>query len=123
MRVNISVPPQENSYKLEGLKGDTPYLVKVSVGNSVGFGPATEISFRTLCLGCPATPTYIQAESVGSTRVKLTWEDLDVGQSVTEYRVHAIENGSQSEGVLFRFKPADVNRDGDQLSVEVTSYI
>ena len=111
------------SYMLEGLKGGTPYTAKISVGNSIGFGPAKEIKFFTVRPGYPAMPTFVRTSDVGSTSVKLSWTVVDVGRPYTEYCISAavVEEGGSSgaEGEVFTVDAKDVQVIGDEESTEV----
>ena len=107
---------------MEGLKGDTPYLVRVSVGNSVGFGPEKERTFVTLRPGYPGTPTSVQVIDVCPTSMKLAWEVVDIGQPNTEYCIYAIKEGSESKGELFTMKPEDVVVTDSKETAVVSSH-
>ena len=117
-----AVPLQKRSQKLENLKGDTSYTVKVSVGNAIGFGEERVALFRTLRPGYPATPTSLRAlpGEIGATRLRLAWEVLDVGELSVGYLIRAVEEGKEEdEGKLFTVDPDDVHVDGTTESAEV----
>ena len=125
--VPIAVPQHTHvmytsSYELEDLKGDTPYLIRVSVGNAIGlFGPETKRTFRTLHPTHPPTPTSVTISEIEATSVDLTWNVADVGRPYIEYRIHAIEprTGPVSGGTLYTFKPTDISRNGMEEKVKV----
>ena len=118
----ITVPPVTQSYQLNNLKGDTPYTIRVSAGNSVGFGPAKEWSFKTLRPGYPATPSSVRAQEVQATTVKLVWEVAEVGKPYTYYYISALVNGSVSKGQSFTVKSEDVRRSGLEETAMVGDY-
>lgn len=120
----ITVPLHTYTYssELPDLKGDTPYLIRVSVGNGVGlFGPETKLTFRTLHPTHPPTPTSVVISEIEATSVELSWNVASVGRPYTEYRIHALEpgSGSLSGGTLYTFKPADISRNGMEERVKV----
>ena len=116
-----AVPSQRRSHRLVDLKGDTPYTVSVSVGNSVGFGPEMTAYFKTLRPGYPATPTSVRPPvgGVGTTSVVLSWEVVDVGKPNTEYFVRALQSGVEGEGELFTVKPEQLDIDENTESAVV----
>ena len=118
-----AIPLQKRSQKLEGLKGDTAYTARVSVGNVIGFGKERVALFRTLRPGYPATPTSVRASlpgEIGATSVRLSWNVLDVGEPSVGYEIRAVEEGATEEdGKLFILKPEDVQVDGTTESAKV----
>jgi hypothetical protein len=119
-----AVPLQKRSQKLEGLKGDTSYTVRVSVGNAIGFGEERVALLRTLRPGYPATPTSVRASSpgeIGATSVRLSWDVLDVGEPSVEYEIRAVEEeATEEDGKSFILKPEDVQVDGTTESAKVS---
>ena len=118
----ITVPPVTQSYQLNNLKGDTPYAIRVSAGNSIGFGPAKEWSFKTLRPGYPATPSYVRVQKVQATQVEVVWEVVEVGKPYTYYYISALVNGSESKGHSFTVKSEDVSRSGLEETYEVALH-
>ena len=104
----LTVPPVVRTYQLDGLEGDTPYIIEISAGNAVGFGPPVSTSFQTLRPGYPGSPSNVQVLRTDTTSVELAWEIGEAGKPFTAYHVKAVMNGSDSEGQVFSLKPEEV---------------
>ena len=104
----LTVPPVVRTYQLDGLEGDTPYIIEISAGNAVGFGPPVSTSFQTLRPGYPGSPSNVRVLHTDTTSVELAWEIGEAGKPFTAYHVKAVMNGSDSEGQVFSLKPEEV---------------